>query len=85
MKEEMLAEGRCKENFKLAISQAVTPLADPRTMIQGIMMTVLVSYFDTCADCGCYYCVQIMQEVGQAVSPKQMTPGMALRRPPFMG
>jgi len=58
---------------QIAVLVTQTPLFDPNKVVRILAprkVTVLIGYYDVCADCGTFYCVEMQKQEGM-VSPQQ--------------
>jgi len=72
--EEEIEKGRMKEGYTPALTQDTTPIFDPReVIIFQRRVPVLITFYDVCVACGCYYCVRIEKGEGM-VTPQMQRP-----------
>ena len=90
IKKEEVAKGKISPDANVAISQTVTPMLDQKKLSQVLSVTTLVSYYDICLKCGCYYCFRIdkgqgMVQLGGPQPPPDKTQFGFPQRDPRIG
>lgn len=61
--EEELTKGNIPWDAKVFINRIATPIVDLRGPI-GRSVSVIITYYDICLRCGCYYCVRVEKVQG---------------------
>lgn len=76
MKDEEVAKGEIKGEVNAAMAQSVTPIMDQRELVAVRRVPILVTFYDVCLKCGCYYALRVEKTEGyiDATKPRQGPP-----------
>ena len=78
-KRVLVEKGLFREEIPVAMAQSVTPFADPSAILFGVRAPALITKYDVCGSCGCYYCVRV--DLGEV---ELQAPG-SMNQPKFQG
>ena len=76
MAQELIKEGKAKEDFTFSFAAGGGPCIDQRLADRipiGGRIPVIHAIFDICGDCGCYYAIKIQWLEGKkTIAPSQL-------------
>ncbi len=77
-------KGTMLEGTRIPAFYSSVPIMSPTSKLLAPKTVPVATFiFDVCSDCGCVYCIQVIEDVGQV----QMRPQKSPRQPgnPFIG